>query len=73
MLPAGQCNVTFWNPSATGTAYIGSGPTVSASNGLQCHSVPTSFNTYTGNKGIQIYAVSNGTACSVQYILNSSF
>lgn len=72
-IPAGQCNVTFWNLSVTGIAYIGSGPTVSSSNGLTCHSIPTSFYTYIGNKSTQLYAVSNGTACSVQYILDSSF
>lgn len=72
-LPAGQCNVTFWNPSTSGTAYVGSGTAVSSANGLQCHSIPTSFNTYIGNKGMQLYAVSNGTPCTVQYILNSSF
>ncbi|HEV2354825.1 MAG TPA: hypothetical protein VGR89_11305, partial [Puia sp.] len=41
-IPAGLCNVTFWNPAA-GTVYIGTSTAVTTSNGLQCHSIPTSF------------------------------
>ena len=71
-LPASQCNVTLWQ-IGTGLAYIGTSKTVSSTSGLQCHSIPTSFFNYVGNAGGTLWATSNGTACSIQYILVTNF
>lgn len=75
-IPAGQCNVTFWNIGAV-TTWIGTGTATTSANGVQCHSIPTSFNTYIGNAGGGLYATTGSTAAAsaatVQYILNSSF
>ncbi len=73
-LPAGQCNVTFYNLS-TATVWVGTSTAVTSANGLQCHSIPTSFNTYIGNAGTGLYATT-GSASSVatfNYILNTNF
>ncbi|HEV2355690.1 MAG TPA: hypothetical protein VGR89_15690 [Puia sp.] len=75
-VPASLCNVTFWN-IGTGIAYIGVGtspttaPPLTSSNGLTCHSIPTSFSTYTGSRGAYLWATSNGTASSVQFIIST--
>lgn len=66
-VPAGLCNVTFWNTAST--IYISSGTTVTATNGLQCHSIPTSFYSYVSSGGAQFYGtVPSGTAV-VNYII----
>lgn len=70
-LPAGLCNVTFWNVS-TGAVYIGTSLNVSASNGMQCHSIPTSFYGYVSSKGNTLYgANTSGNAATVQYVIST--
>jgi hypothetical protein len=68
-LPAGLCNCTFWNVSAT-NLYLGTNAAVTISNGLQCHSIPTNFFTYVSNKGATIYGA-NPTAftATINYII----
>ena len=68
--PAGLCNVTFWNVS-TGTAYVGTSTAVTTSNGLQCHSIPTNFFTYVGSRNATFYAISNGSAATVNFIITT--
>ena len=68
-LPAGLCNVTLWNSALTGTIYVGTSTAVTASNGLVCHSIPTSFFQYVSSGGTQLYgtaATANGT---ISYIV----
>jgi hypothetical protein len=68
-LPAGLCNCTFWNTSA-GTVYTGTSVNVTATNGLQCHSIPTNFFTYVSSKGATLYGANpGGTPASVNYII----
>lgn len=68
-VPPGPVSVTFWN-IGTQAVFIGSSTSVSTASGLQCHSIPTQFNTYVGSKGQQLYATTgNATAASVQYIV----
>lgn len=70
-VPAGLCNVTFWNTAST--IYIGSSTTASTVNGLVCHSIPTSFFTYVGSRSATFYGtVSSGTA-QVNYIITTNF
>lgn len=68
-VPPGLCNATFWNVSNV-NIYVGNSTTVSAVNGLQCHSIPTSFNSYVSSRGTPLYgantAASSGT---LNYIL----
>jgi hypothetical protein len=71
-VPAGLCNVTFWNIS-TGVAYVGTSTAVTTGNGLQCHSIPTNFFTYVGSRGSTFYAISNGVAATVNYIISTDF
>lgn len=70
-LPPSLCNVTFWNSATgtTGTIYVGSSTTVTATNGLQCHSIPTNFISYVSTGGATFYGtVPSGTA-QVNYII----
>lgn len=59
-VPAGLCNVTFWNVSAV-NVYVGTSTSVTTTNGLQCHSIPTSFNNYVSSRGATFYGA-NPTA-----------
>jgi hypothetical protein len=70
-IPPGLVSVTFWN-AGTQTVYIGTSTAVSTVNGLQCHSIPTNFNTFVGSRGAQLYATT-GTAATgfIQYILST--
>lgn len=70
-VPAGLCNVTFWNTAST--IFMGSGSAVTATNGMQCHSIPTNFFTYVGSRGATFYGtVPSGTAM-VNYIISTDF
>ncbi len=68
-IPGGLCNVTFWNVSVP-NIYVGTSTAVTALNGLQCHSIPTSFFTYVSSKGASLYgANTSATAGIVNYVL----
>ena len=69
-VPSGLCNATFWNVSA-GTAYVGTSTTVTSVNGLQCHSIPTSFFSYVSSKGATLYGANTSatTPAVVNFIL----
>jgi hypothetical protein len=70
-IPPGPVSVTFWNVG-TQTVYVGASTTVSATNGLQCHSIPVNFNTWPFSKGQVLYATTgNGTAGTIQYIVST--
>ena len=75
-LPAGQCNVTFYNLS-TATVWVGTSTATTSANGIQCHSIPTSFFTYIGNGGGAIYGTTGSTVgtsvATINYILDSPF
>jgi hypothetical protein len=70
-VPPSYCAVTFYNTNAAATsAYIGTSTAVSSANGLICHSIPVSFQTFMGSKGATFYATSGGaTATSVNFII----
>jgi hypothetical protein len=71
-IPPGPVAVTFWNAGAQ-AVYVGASTTVSVTNGLQCHSIPTQFNTWPFSKGQQLYATTgNATAATIQYIVSTS-
>jgi hypothetical protein len=68
-VPPGLCNVTFWNVS-TGTAFVGTSNSVSASNGMQCHSIPTNFFTYVSSRGTDLWASNtSGSAATINYVI----
>jgi hypothetical protein len=68
-VPPGLCNVTFWNISA-GTVFVGTSTAVTSANGMQCHSIPTSFSNYVSSRGATFYgANTSGVASTVNYIL----
>lgn len=73
-VPAGLCNVTFWNVSPL-NVYVGTSTSVTSGNGLQVHSIPTNFFTYVGSKGATFYGA--GTAASgtatVNFIICNNF
>lgn len=73
-VPAGLCNVTFWNVSAP-NIYVGTSTAVTSTNGLVCHSIPTNFFTYVGSRGATFYGANPnaGTAGSVNYIISTDF
>lgn len=68
-VPASLCNVTFWN-SSTAICYVGTTTAVTATNGLQCHSIPTSFFGYVSTGGPTTFygTVASGTAV-INYII----
>ena len=68
-VPAGLCNITFWNNSLTGTVYVGSSTTVTSANGLVCHSIPTSFFNYVYSAGVQLYGTAATAAGTISYII----
>ena len=73
VVPPSLCNVTFWNTSAT-TVWLGTSVNVNTTNGLTCHSIPTSFTTYVGSKGATIYGANTAASTvSVQYIISTDF
>jgi hypothetical protein len=70
-IPPGPVSVTFWN-AGTQACYVGASTSVSTTNGCQCHSIPTQFNTWPFSKGQQLYATTgNGTAGTIQYIVST--
>jgi hypothetical protein len=70
-IPPGLCNITFWNVS-TGTVYVGTSTAVTTANGMQCHSIPTSFFSYVSSKGTPLYgANTSGTSAVVQYVISN--
>ena len=73
-VPPSYCSVTFYNINTAATAYIGTSTAVSSTNGLVCHSIPVSFQTFIGSKGATFYATSGGaTATSVNYVIATNF
>ena len=68
-MPAGLCNVTFWNNTAAATIYVGSSTTVTSANGLVCHSIPTSFYQYVSSGGTQFYGTVASGPATVSYII----
>lgn len=68
-VPSGLCNVTFWNSATSGTVYVGSGTGVTSTNGLQCHSIPTSFFSYTGSGGQTFYGTAATANGQINYII----
>lgn len=79
MIPPSLCNVTFYNLGTLSSqaCWLGTSTATTSANGLQCHSIPTSFFTYVGGKGTGIYGAAGGTAStyatSVQYIISTDF
>jgi len=72
-VPSGLCNVTFWNVS-TPNIYVGTSTSVTTTNGLQCHSIPTNFFTYVGSKGSTFYGANpSGSAGSVNFVIVTNF
>jgi hypothetical protein len=83
-IPSGVYNMTIYNVS-TNTVYlaVGTSPTTpppgfnttsSTLVGLQCHSIPTSWNGYQSSKGGVLWAastLSSSTTVAVNYILST--
>ena len=73
-VPPSYCNVTFYNLSAA-TVWVGTSTAVTAANGMQCHSVPTNFESFIGSKGGMFYGTTGSTAASsvatVQYLIST--
>ena len=71
-VPPSWCNVTFYN-LATASVWIGTSTAVTTANGLQCHSVPTTFETFMGSKGASFYGTTGSTVstsvATVQYCI----
>lgn len=68
-LPAGLCNVSIYN-LGTQSVFLGTSANVTTSNGLQCHSVPTSFNSYVSSSGTDVFGTTgNATAGTINYVI----
>ena len=72
VVPPGLCNVTFWNSSAAANnvVFVGTSTAVTSANGLQCHSIPTSFFSYVSSRGATFYGGNtSGQPGTVNYII----
>ena len=73
-VPPSYCNVTFYNLAAA-TVWVGTSTAVTSANGLQCHSIPTNFQTFMGSRGAMFYGTTGSTAASsaatVQYLIST--
>lgn len=70
-VPSGFCNITFWNIGAN-TVWLGPGSAVTTSNGMTCHSVPTSFESYLTSAPATFYGANTAASgASVQFVLSS--
>lgn len=68
-IPSGLCNATFWNLS-NANVYVGTSTAVTAVNGLQCHSIPTTFFNYVSSKGAVFYGANTAaTPAVVNFII----
>ena len=74
-VPPSFCSVTFYNVNpSTASAYIGTSTSVTSTNGLVCHSIPVSFQTFMGSKGATFYSTTGGAvATSVNFIVVTDF
>jgi hypothetical protein len=73
-VPPGFCNVTMYNLNTVTSVFVGTSTAVTTANGLQCHSIPTSFSGYIGSKGATFYGTTGvATASSVNYIISTAF
>ena len=68
----GSRSVAFWNTSATGTLYVGTGTAITTTNSLQCHSIPTPFSTYMGSQPAILYGTAATATCSFNYIISTT-
>ena len=68
-VPASLCNVTFWNNTPAATVYVGTSTAVTALNGLVCHSIPTSFNSYVSSGGATFYGTVTTGPATLSYII----
>lgn len=72
-VPAGLCNVTFYNLNTAVTVYVGTSTAVTSVNGLQCHSIPTSFFSYVGSRAATFYGTASSSGAVVNYIISTDF
>jgi hypothetical protein len=66
--------VTFWNSStsATNVVSVGTSTAVTSANGLQCHSIPTSFFSYVSSRGTTLYgANTSGSVGLINYVIST--
>src|ERR1700689_2125858 len=84
-IPSGVYNMTVYNVSGAGAVYLamGTSAVTAPSNfntvtstlvGLQCHSIPTSWNGYQGSKGGVLWAattLASSTTIPVNYVLST--
>lgn len=72
-IPPSYCSVTFYNLSAA-AVYLGTSSAGTTVNGFQCHSIPTTFQTFAGGRGAQFWGTTgSATAASIQFILVTDF
>ena len=73
-VPPSYCNVTFYNLSPA-TVWVGTSTAVTSANGMQCHSVPTNFQTFQASRGAMFYGTTGSTAASsaatIQYLIST--
>ncbi len=68
-IPSGLCNVSFWNNNTAATVYVGASTSVTFSNGLTCHSLPTGFFSYVSSGGAQFYATAATSPGTISYLI----
>lgn len=72
-IPPGLVNVTIYNVNTAATnVYIGTTAKVTSTDGMVCHSIPTSFFGYMGSSGIMLYGTTGGAvASSINYVIST--
>jgi len=73
-VPPSSCKVTFYNLAAA-TVWVGTSTAVTTANGVQCHSLPTTFQTFAGSRGGTFYGTTGSTVstsvATVQYLIST--
>jgi hypothetical protein len=68
-VPAGLCNVSFWNATPAATVYVGTSTAVTSANGLVCHSLPTNFFSYVSSGGVQFFGTVSTGPATLSYMI----
>jgi hypothetical protein len=71
-IPPSYAATTFFNISAA-TVWLGTNTAVTSANGVQCHSIPTTLNSFASSRGVGVYGTTGSTAASsvatIQYFI----
>ena len=70
-IPPGACSITVYSAAAT-TLYLGTGKTLTATNGYAVSTYPTTFGTFNSSAGVTVYGLNTAaTTLAVNYVIST--